>query len=156
MKTLSFLLLLLFVTSCASFEDPIEFISYDGLNLERFNLNEAAFRVQSTVHNHTWLPIKIKPSILEVYVDGKKWGDLYLDEKIRLKSKKDNKLNTLSHLTFEDGIMTKLMVYRFKESAQLQLKGKVKTGLLFIPIKIPVNYTKTISPKNLNLNLDKP
>lgn len=156
MKTLSFLLLLLFVTSCASFEDPIEFISYDGSNLEKFNLNEAAFRVQSTVHNHTWLPIKIKPSTLEVYVDGKKWGDLYLDEKIRLKSKKDNKLNTLSHLAFEDGIMTKLMVYRFKESAQLQLKGTVKTGLLFIPIKIPVNYTKTISPKNLNLNLDKP
>ena len=61
------------MTSCASFEDPIEFISYDGSNLEKFNLDEAAFRVQSTVHNHTWLPIKIKPSTLEVYVDGKKW-----------------------------------------------------------------------------------
>jgi hypothetical protein len=90
-----------------------------------------------------------------VYVDGKKWGDLYLDDKIRLKSNKDNELNNLIHVTFEDGLMAKLFVYRFKESAQLQLQGKVKTGLLFIPIKIPVNYTKTISPKNLNLNLDK-
>jgi hypothetical protein len=79
-----------------------------------------------------------------------------LDEKIRLKANKDNQLNSLSHVTFEDGMMAKLMVYRFKDSAQLQLRGKVKTGLLFIPIKIPVNYTKTISPKNLNFNLDQP
>ncbi len=156
MKTLSFLFFFVLVTSCASFEDPVEFVSYDGSNLEMLNMDEAAFRIQSTVHNNTGLPIKIKPSMLEVYVDGKKWGDLYLDEKIRLKPKKDNELNTLSHLTFEEGIMAKLLVYRFKESAQLQLRGKVKTGILFIPIKIPVNYSKTISPKNLNLNLDKP
>jgi hypothetical protein len=156
MKTLSFFFLTILLTSCASFEDPIEFVSYDGSNLEKLNMDEAALRIQSTVHNNTGLPIKIKPSTLEVYVDGKKWGDLYMDEKIRLKSRKDNELNTLFHLAFEDGIMAKLLVYRFKESAQLQLKGKVKTGILLIPIKIPVNYTKTISPKNLNLNLDKP
>ncbi len=119
-------------------------------------MEEAAIRVVGTVHNNTWLPIKIKPSTLEVYVDGKKWGDLYLDEKIRLKSNKNNELNTLVHVKFEDGLMAKLFIYRFKESAQLQLRGKVKTGLLFIPIKLPVNYTKTFSPKNLNLNLDKP
>jgi hypothetical protein len=156
MKTLSFLFLLFCVASCASFEEPVEFVSYDGSKLEKLNMDEAAFRIQSTVHNNTWLPIKIKPSTLEVYVDGKKWGDLYLDEKIRLKANKDNQLNSLSHVTFEDGMMAKLMVYRFKDSAQLQLRGKVKPGLLFIPIKIPVNYTKTISPKNLNFNLDQP
>ncbi len=155
MKTFSFLFLVFLVTSCASFEDPVEVIRYDGSKLESINTEEASIRVVGTVHNNTWLPIKIKPSTLEVYVDGKKWGDLYLDEKIRLKSNKDNELNNLVHVTFEDGLMAKLFVYRFKESAQLQLQGKVKTGLLFIPIKIPVNYTKTISPKNLNLNLDK-
>ena len=96
MKTLSFLFFFVLVTSCASFEDPVEFVSYDGSNLEMLNMDEAAFRIQSTVHNNTGLPIKIKPSMLEVYVDGKKWGDLYLDEKIRLKPKKDNELNTLS------------------------------------------------------------
>ena len=156
MKTLSFLFLFCLITSCASFEDPVEVISYDGSKLENLSMEEAAIRVVGTVHNNTWLPIKIKPSTLEVYVDGKKWGDLYSDEKIRLKSNKNNELNTLVHVKFEDGLMAKLFIYRFKESAQLQLRGKVKTGLLFIPIKLPVNYTKTISPKNLNLNLDKP
>jgi LEA14-like dessication related protein len=155
MKTLSFLFLFCLITSCASFEDPVEVISYDGSKLDNINMEEAAIRVVGTVHNNTWLPIKIKPSTLEVYVDGKKWGDLYMDEKIRLKSNKNNELNTLVHVKFEDGLMAKLFIYRFKESAQLQLRGNVKTGLLFIPIKIPVNYTKTISPKNLNLNLDK-
>ena len=156
MKTLSFLFLFCLIASCASFEDPVEVISYDGSKLENLSMEEAAIRVVGTVHNNTWLPIKIKPSTLEVYVDGKKWGDLYSDEKIRLKSNKNNELNTLVHVKFEDGLMAKLFIYRFKESAQLQLRGKVKTGLLFIPIKLPVNYTKTISPKNLNLNLDKP
>ena len=154
MKTLSFLFLLFFFSSCATFEDPIELVS-NTMKMENLNLNEAALRFNTTVHNNTWTPIKIKPSTLELFVDGEKLGDLYIDEKIRLKSKKDTEVNTLVHIKFADGILGKLIRYRFKETAQLELRGKVKTGLLFVPVKIPVNYTKTISPKTLNLNLDK-
>ena len=123
--------------------------------MENLNLNEAALRFNTTIHNNTWTPIKIKPSTLELFVDGEKLGDLYIDEKIRLKSKNDTEVNTLVHVKFADGILGKLIRYRFKETVQLELRGKVKTGLLFVPVKIPVNYTKTISPKTLNLNLDK-
>ncbi len=123
--------------------------------MENLNLNEAALRFNTTIHNNTWMPIKIKPSTLELFVDGEKLGDLYINEKIRLKSKNDSEVNTLVHVKFADGILGKLIRYRFKETAQLELRGKVKTGLLFVPVKIPVNYTKTISPKTLNLNLDK-
>lgn len=153
MKTLSFLLFLSLFSSCATFEDPVEVVSYD-MKMENLNLDEAALRFNTTIHNNTWTPIKIKPSTLELYVDGEKLGDVYLDEKIRLKSKKDNEVNTLVHVKFADGILGKLIRYRFKETAQLELRGKVKTGLLFVPIKIPVNYSKVISPKTLNLNLD--
>jgi LEA14-like dessication related protein len=154
MKTLSFLFLLFLFSSCATFENPIELVS-NSMNMENLNLDEAALRFNTTVHNNTWTPIKIKPSTLELFVDGEKLGDLYIDEKIRLKSKKDTEVNTLVHLKFADGILGKLIRYRFKETAQLEVRGKVKTGLLFVPVKIPVNYTKTISPKTLNLNLDK-
>ena len=123
--------------------------------MENLNLNEAALRFNTTIHNNTWTPIKIKPSTLELFVDGEKLGDLYIEEKIRLKSKNDTEVNTLVHVKFADGILGKLIRYRFKETVQLELRGKVKTGLLFVPVKIPVNYTKTISPKTLNLNLDK-
>lgn len=153
MKTLSFLLFLFLFSSCATFEDPVEVISYD-MKMENLNLDEAALRFNTTIHNNTWTPIKIRPSTLELYVDGEKLGDVYLDEKIRLKSNKDNEVNTLVHVKFADGILGKLIRYRFKETAQLELRGKVKTGLLFVPIKIPVNYSKVISPKTLNLNLD--
>jgi LEA14-like dessication related protein len=153
MKTLSFLLFLFLFSSCATFEDPVEVVSYD-MKMENLNLDEAALRFNTTIHNNTWTPIKIKPSTLELYVDGEKLGDVYLDEKIRLKSNKDNEVNTLVYVKFADGILGKLIRYRFKETAQLELRGKVKTGLLFVPIKIPVNYSKVISPKNLNLNLD--
>jgi len=124
------------------------------MKMENLNLDEAALRFNTTIHNNTWTPIKIKPSTLELYVDGEKLGDVYLDEKIRLKSNKDNEVNTLVYVKFADGILGKLIRYRFKETAQLELRGKVETGLLFVPIKIPVNYSKVISPKNLNLNLD--
>lgn len=153
MKTLSFLLFLFLFSSCATFEDPVEVVSYD-MKMENLNLDEAALRFNTTIHNNTWTPIKIRPSTLELYVDGEKLGDVYLDEKIRLKSNKDNEVNALVHVKFADGILGKLIRYRFKETAQLELRGKVKTGLLFVPIKIPVNYSKVISPKNLNLNLD--
>ena len=153
MKTLSFLLFLFLFSSCATFEDPVEVVSYD-MKMENLNLDEAALRFNTTIHNNTWTPIKIKPSTLELYVDGEKLGEVYLDEKIRLKSNKDNEVNTLVHVKFADGILGKLIRYRFKETLQLELRGKVKTGLLFVPIKIPVNYSKVISPKNLNLNLD--
>jgi len=153
MKTLSFLLFLFLFSSCATLEDPVEVVSYD-MKMENLNLDEAALRFNTTIHNNTWTPIKIKPSTLELYVDGEKLGDVYLDEKIRLKSNKDNEVNTLVYVKFADGILGKLIRYRFKETAQLELRGKVKTGLLFVPIKIPVNYSKVISPKNLNLNLD--
>jgi LEA14-like dessication related protein len=154
MKTLSFLFLLFFFSSCATFEDPIELVS-NTMKMENLNLNEAALRFNTTVHNNTWAPIKIKPSTLELFVDGEKLGDLYIDEKIRLKSKKDTEVNTLVYVKFADGILGKLIRYRFKDTAQLEVRGKVKTGLLFVPVKIPVNYTKTIFPKTLNLNLDK-
>lgn len=156
MKTLSFLFLLFLLflfSSCASFEDPVEVVSYD-MKMENINLDEATLRFNMTVHNYTWTPIKIKPSTLEIFVDGEKLGDAYLDEKIRLQSKKDNEVNTLVHVNFSDGILGKLIRYRFKETVQLELRGKVKTGLLFVPVKIPVNYSKVISPKTLNLNLD--
>ena len=154
MKTTSFLFLLFLFSSCATFEDPIELVN-NTMKMENLNLNEAALRFNTTIHNNTWTPIKIKPSTLELFVDGEKLGDLYIEEKIRLKSKNDTEINTLVHVKFADGILGKLIRYRFKETAQLELRGKVKTGLLFVPVKIPVNYTKTISPKTLNLNLDK-
>jgi LEA14-like dessication related protein len=154
MKTLSFLFLLFFFSSCATFEDPIELVS-STMKMENLNLDEAALRFNTTIHNNTWTPIKIKPSTLELFVDGEKLGDLYIDEKIRLKSKKDTDVNTLVYVKFADGILGKLIRYRFKDTAQLEVRGKVKTGLLFVPVKIPVNYTKTIFPKTLNLNLDK-
>jgi LEA14-like dessication related protein len=154
MKTFSFLFLLFLFSSCATFEEPIEVVR-NTMNMENLNLDEAALRFNTTIHNNTWTPIKIKPSTLELFVDGEKLGDLYIDEKIKLKSKKDTEVNTLVHVKFADGILGKLIRYRFKETAQLELRGKVKTTLLFVPVKIPVNYTKTISPKTLNLNLDK-
>ena len=153
MKTLSFLLFLFLFSSCATFEDPVEVVSYD-MKMENLNLDEAALSFNTTIHNNTWTPIKIRPSTLELYVDGEKLGDVHLDEKIRLKSNKDNEVNALVHVKFADGILGKLIRYRFKETAQLELRGKVKTGLLFVPIKIPVNYSKVVSPKTLNLNLD--
>ena len=153
MKTLSFLFVFSILASCASFEEPVELVSND-MSMEKLNLEGAALRFNSSIHNNTWAPIKIKPSTLELYLDGEKLGDVYLEEKIRLKSNKDNEVNALVQVKFADGILAKLIRYRFKETAQLELRGKVKTGLLFFPVKIPVNYSKMISPKNLNLNLD--
>jgi hypothetical protein len=89
---INFYTLLFFFSSCATFEDPIELVS-NTMKMENLNLNEAALRFNTIIHNNTWTPIKIKPSTLELFVDGEKLGDVYLDDKIRLKSKEKNKPN---------------------------------------------------------------
>lgn len=149
MKKLFILSSLVIMVACAPFKEP-EFKSYDGVEMGKMDGDKINFTLKSTVENPNFYALKVKPSKLEVYIDGKKMGDLYLDQKLKLKAKKETTIAAPMHIELESGTMMKLMGLALKDTIHLQLKGDVKGGVLFIYKNVPVNYMKNIPTKGIN------
>ncbi len=144
-----FIIPLLTFMSCAPFKEPI-FKSFDGQ--EGFSMNEGKiiFTLKGTIENPNWYALKVKPSMLEVTIDGKKFANLYLDEKMKIKGKQTVSLSAPMHAELEEGAMMRMMGMALKDSIRLNLAGDVKGGVFFIYKKFPVNITRSVSPKGLN------
>jgi hypothetical protein len=46
--------------------------------------------------------------------------------------------------------MMKLMSFGLQDSVKINLKGDVRGGVFFITKKIPMEFSRSISPKDLN------
>jgi hypothetical protein len=44
----------------------------------------------------------------------------------------------------------KMMAFSVKDSVKLNLKGDVRGGIFFLTKKIPMDFSRSISPKDLN------
>jgi hypothetical protein len=54
------------------------------------------------------------------------------------------------HVDLEKGILMKMMAFSLKDSVKLNLKGDVRGGIFFLTKKIPMDFSRSISPKDLN------
>jgi hypothetical protein len=54
------------------------------------------------------------------------------------------------HVDLEKGILMKMMSFGFKDSVKINLKGDVRGGVFVITKKIPMDFSKSISTKDLN------
>ena len=108
------------------------------------------FTLKGTIENPNWYALKVKPSMLEVTIDGKKFANVYLDEKVKIKAKQAVSIATPMHAEVEEGAMMRMMGMALKDSIRLNLAGDVKGGVFFIYKKFPVNVTRSVSPKGLN------
>ncbi len=109
-----------------------------------------SFTVKASIYNPNWYALKVKPSSLEITTSDGKLGVLHLDEKIKMKGKKENSLVVPMHVDLEKGIMMKLMSFSLKDSVKINLKGDVRGGVFFITKKIPMEFSRSVSPKDLN------
>lgn len=149
MKKLIALSSLVILVACAPFKEP-EFKSYDGVEMGKMDGEKISFTLKSTVENPNFYALKVKPCKLEVFIDGKKMGDLYLDEKLKLKGKRETTIAAPMHVELESGALMKMMGVALKDTIHLQLKGDVKGGVLFIYKSVPVNYMKNVPTKGIN------
>jgi len=149
MKVIYFAILTLVLLACAPFKEPVfkSFDGMEGLNMDGGNIN---FTLKGTIENPNWYALKVKPSMVEVTIDGKKFANVYLDEKMKIKAKKSTALVAPMHAELEDGAMMRMMGMALKDSVRLNLAGDVKGGVFFIYKKFPVNITRSVSPKSLN------
>jgi LEA14-like dessication related protein len=149
MRNLLYLFALSTLVACAPFKEPV-FKSFDGFEMGKIDGQNVNFQLKSTVYNPNWYALKIKPSMLEVSVDGRKFGDLYLDKKMKIRARKETQLVAPLHAELENGAMMRMMGMMIRDSVRVNLKGDVKGGVFFIYKKFPVELTRSISPKALN------
>jgi LEA14-like dessication related protein len=136
------------LASC-SFQQPV-FKKYEGFDMGKMDTKTISFTVKASIYNPNWYALKVKPSSLEITTSDGKLGVLHLDEKIKMKGKKENSLVVPMHVDLEKGIMMKLMSFSLKDSVKINLKGDVRGGVFFITKKIPMEFSRSVSPKDLN------
>lgn len=150
MRNLLALSLLLLLVACAPFKEP-EFEKYDGFEMgKRDGTKSIDFKIKATVNNPNFYALKVKPSTVEVFINGEKVGDIHLTEKIKMKARKSTSLEVPLHADLEKGVMMKLMSIAVRDSVFVQIKGDVKGGALFIYRTFPVDFKKNVSSKGLN------
>ena len=149
MKVIYFAILTLVLLACAPFKEPV-FKSFDGMEGLKMDGKNINFTLKGTIENPIWYALKVKPSMVELTIDGKKFANVYLDEKMKIKGKKSTALVAPMHAELEDGAMMRMMGMALKDSIRLNLAGDVKGGVFFIYKKFPVNITRSVSPKGLN------
>lgn len=116
----------------------------------KMDTKTVSFTIKASIYNPNWYALKVKPSSLEVSTSDGKIGTLYLDGKIKMKARKETSIVAPMHIDLEKGIMMKLMSFSLKDSVKINLNGDVRGGVFFITKKIPVYFSRSVSPKDLN------
>lgn len=140
--------IVVFLASCG-FQQPV-FKKYEGFDMGKMDTKTVSFTIKASIYNPNWYALKVKPSSLEISTSDGKLGVLHLDEKIKMKGRKETSLVVPMHIDLEKGIMMKMMSFSLKDSVKINLKGDVRGGILFITKKIPMEFSRSVSPKDLN------
>lgn len=149
MKSLIILFTLLIFASCISFKEP-EFKGMNGYEMGKLSGSEVSFTLKPIVYNPNIYALKVKKSVLDLEVEGKNFGKIYLEKKISAKGRKTSELQVPLRIELESGAMLRAMPLMLKDSVRVVLKGDLKGGVLFFSKKFPVEFDKKISPKMLN------
>lgn len=147
-QLIAFIALVTVLTSCG-FQQPA-FRKYEGFDMGKMDAQKVSFTIKASVYNPNWYGLKVKPSSLEISTSDGKLGVLHLDEKINMKGRKETSLSVPMHIDLEKGIMMKLMSFSLRDSIKINMKGDVRGGVFFITKKIPVEFSRNVSPKDLN------
>jgi LEA14-like dessication related protein len=111
--------------------------------------------VNGVISNPNWYAIKVKNSSLDVLVDNMKLGEIQLNDKVKMKGRRENDLSVPLTLELEPGAMVKMMAWAIRDSVNIQFKGPVKAGVFCVYKKIPIDVSKSVSTKNGIRNLFK-
>ena len=109
------------------------------------------FKVGLSINNPNPYNIKIKPSSLDIYVNDKYAGKARITNKLVIRKKEAGVYYTLISANGKD-IMKAVggsLKVLFGGNIKVRLKGKVKGGAYGVSKKIDVDFTESISAKDL-------
>lgn len=149
MRSLSYLIVCIIISSCATFELP-EFISYEGFKMGKMEAKQVFFSLNVKLKNPNSYALKVKKTSLNLSVDDGKIGMLALEKTIKLPRKKETIVEIPMNLSLEKGALMRMLAFSMQDSIRLNLEGDVRGGVLFFSKKFPLSFSKSISPKVLN------
>ena len=149
MKILSYFIVFILVTSCASLELP-EFISYEGFKMGKTDAKQVSFSLSVKLKNPNSYALKVKKSSLSLSIDAGKIGIINVEKTIKLPRKKEAIVEIPMNLTLEKGALMRMITFSMQDSIRLNLEGDVRGGALFFTKKFQLSFSKSISPKTLN------
>ena len=152
-KILYFLVLTILIVSC-EFHEP-DFDGMESYKMEKFENNELHLLLYLKIGNENWFNLKVKPSFLNVSIDGKELGIVYLDKKVKIRKKANEVYEAKIRLKLADGALFMLPTLAMKEQVNLTFEGKVKGKVFVFGKKIKVKETKTINTSELQFNFVK-
>ncbi len=150
MRKLLFLLCtLLLVTGC-EFED-VAFKGISGFRFGKLEGKELTFELDVKMENPNAFKVKVKPSMLQVFVEDQVIGNIYLLKKAKMKRKSTTEITLPMKLELENGAMFSLLKFATRETVTLRLKGKIKGGVSIFSKKVEVDKSLNVPGSKLNL-----
>lgn len=144
MSKLLFFLMLVFLTACAEFKD-LEYKGGESFKYKGIDGRNVSFTAGAKISNQNGFAVKVKPSVLDVYVENEQIGKLSLDHKIRIKRKSESYVEGPFTLQLEQGALLKSAKYLGSHELQVRLKGDVKAGVWFVSKKLSVDESRKLS-----------
>ncbi|MDB2656876.1 LEA type 2 family protein [Crocinitomicaceae bacterium] len=144
------LLLALSSCGCLDFNTP-EMRGGEDFSVNKIDGNKVDLNVKANIYNDNCFSVKIKPSDLELFVEGESIGTVRLNKKVKLKKRKETPIDANLTATLNDGALMKMMGYAAKGEVEVRLKGKAKGGVFIFSKKIDIDEKKKISTSGMSL-----
>lgn len=150
MKWFSLLLLIFLAASC-DFKE-VQFKGIENVQMPQISDSEILVGLTLKLENPNKFKIKIKPSAVDVYIEEKMMGTIFLDKKVVLKKKQESSYTTQLRVKLADGALFSLLKYMARKEVPVRFKGKVKGSVFGISKKIDIDQTKIVNGEQLKLN----
>lgn len=154
MKKLIFGLALTVSVSACSYSD-IEIKGVTGVTDSQFSKEKINATIGIEIDNPNKFKISIKPSILDLSINGVYLGKIKLVEKVKLQKKEITHVNSPFEVILEKGILLKMAAIAMKSTSgniTINVKGEIKGSVAGFGKKKHVDYTKDLSVKDLKLD----
>lgn len=135
------------LTSC-TFHEP-EMRGEESFKLEKMDGKQVRFTAGAKVYNGNWFAVKVKPSILDLYVDGEYMGKVHLLKKVKMKAKKETDLQADFLAELEGNALMKAMGLALKGDVVVRMTGKIKGGVFIFSKKLDFDESRTVNGKSL-------
>ncbi|MDC3252940.1 LEA type 2 family protein [Crocinitomicaceae bacterium] len=150
-STAFFLLVLLNSCGFFSFVQP-ELRDGEEFRIGKINGKQIEFSIEAPIYNPNAYGLKVKPSLLDVYVEDEYIGKVRLNEKIKLKRKKESEVEAFFTAELIDGFLLKALRFASKKEIKIQLKGTIKGGTFIFFKKIQLDETFKVPGASFKMN----
>ena len=141
--------IVIIISACSTFKAPT-MESFEGISDFKMKPGKINFTVNASIKNPNKSKLKFHPSTVDVFVQGKKLGELSNTEKIVLKRKRTTAVSAPINAKTERGALIQLTTLSFKDSVDIKFVGEVQVGMGIFKRKIPINESLKTSTRFLN------